>query len=95
MNPSVHTMAMYGSFNIQTLFNETHNFARAVTPKDIADLFGWFHTVYYFETFFAFGEANTVNKSNAGERLFTDGLPLIFRAAMATWNEHIEKRLHG
>jgi len=56
----------------RSLFNEKHKFARAVTPKDIADLFGWFHTVYYFETFFAFGETNTVNKSSAGESLFTD-----------------------
>ena len=72
INPSVHTMAIYDSFNIRTLFNEKHKFARAVTPKDIADLFGWFHTVYYFETFFAFGETNTVNKSSAGESLFTD-----------------------
>lgn len=33
INPSVHTMAIYGSFNIRTLFNEKHKFARAVTPN--------------------------------------------------------------
>ena len=96
INPSVHTMAIYGSFNIRTLFNEKHKLARAVTPKDIADLFGWFHTVYYFETFVAFGEANTVNKSNAGETLFTNGLPLIFQSCHGRLGMNtLKKRLHG
>lgn len=75
-------MAIYGSFNIRSLFSKGYE------PEDFYNLFNLFEKVYYYETFMAIGDSNTINTDNIGPEFF-DELPDKIKQSLKSWNEHV------
>jgi hypothetical protein len=79
-----HTMAIYGSFNIRSLFGKGY------MEQQFYQLFGLFKDVYYYETYMAVGDSSIMNLDNMGndffDRLFENKL---IAWATESWNRDI------
>lgn len=87
------TIWIYGSFNFRTLMNDKTN---STNTEQILNILHSFHRVYLYESFFATGENNDINKLNMPKVYETfsslkhiDPFFNVFEQLMFNWNTHM------